>query len=59
MAQFRSNAQRAKFHELVKQGKMEQSTLDQWEKDTPKGHALPHRITPERNKITKPWRKKK
>lgn len=55
---FKSQSQRAKFHELVKQGKMEQSTLDEWEKATPKG-TLPHRITPVKNKITKPWRKKK
>jgi hypothetical protein len=32
---FSSEAQRRKFGELVKQGKMTQATFDKWNKDTP------------------------
>jgi hypothetical protein len=43
LSPFKSQAQRAKFAELVKQGKMEQSTFDEWQKAT--GEAkLPERI---------------
>lgn len=35
MAPFVSEMQRRKFAELVKQGKMKQSTFDEWNKDTP------------------------
>ena len=45
---FKSEAQRRKFHQLVKQGKMSQKTLDEWEKDSPKN--LPERINPKREK---------
>lgn len=42
---FRSQAQRAKFHELVRQGKMKQEVLDEWESAT--GQAkLPERVAP-------------
>lgn len=41
---FKSNAQRRKFGELVKQGKMSQKTFDEWNSDTPK--ELPDRIHP-------------
>lgn len=40
---FTSEAQRRKFHELVRQGKMSQETLDRWEKETPPG-PLPERL---------------
>ncbi len=40
---FKSEAQRRKFHELVKQGKMSQATLDEWERETPKS-KLPERV---------------
>lgn len=40
---FKSQAQRAKFGELVAQGKMKQSTFDEWNKAT--GNAkLPERV---------------
>lgn len=39
---FKSQAQRAKFAELVKQGKMSQATFDEWERETP--NNLPERI---------------
>lgn len=40
---FKSEAQRAKFYELKKQGKMSQATINEWERDTPK--SLPARVT--------------
>jgi hypothetical protein len=43
---FKSEAQRRKFAELVKQGKMTQAKFDEWEKDTPKN--IPERITPKK-----------
>ena len=54
---FKSNAQRAKFAELVKGGKMKQSVFDEWNKATGTT-KLPERITP-KSKITKPWRRPK
>lgn len=46
---FKSEAQRNKFKQLVKDGKMKQETLDQWEKETPSG-KLPERIgSPKKN----------
>lgn len=33
---FKSEAQRRKFASLVKQGKMKQSTFDEWNSETPK-----------------------
>ena len=49
---FKSQAQRAKFAEMVKEGKMSQSTFDEWNKAT--GDAkLPDRITPQKFKQTK------
>ena len=39
---FKSQAQRAKFAEMVKQGKMSQKTFDEWNSDTPKN--IPDRI---------------
>lgn len=42
---FRSEAQRRKFGELVKEGKMSQETFNTWNKETPRG-KLPERITP-------------
>lgn len=49
---FKSEAQRRKFAELVKGGKMSQATFDEWESATPKG-KLPERIGPEKPKPTK------
>lgn len=43
MCPFVSQKQRAKFHELVKQGKMKQSVLDEWEKATG-NKKLPERV---------------
>jgi len=39
---FVSNSQRRKFHQLMAEGKMDQKTIDEWEKDTPK--VLPERL---------------
>ena len=52
---FKSQAQRAKFAELVKDGKMSQETFDKWEKNSPKD--LPDRITNNPLKIKKVKRK--
>ena len=48
---FKSAAQRRKFGELVKQGKMSQQTFNEWERDTPS--KIPERIGPEK-KAKKP-----
>lgn len=45
---FKSEAQRRKFYELQKQGKMSKKTVDEWEKATPKGDKLPERMTPKK-----------
>jgi len=39
---FKSEAQRRKFHALLAEGKMDQKTIDEWEKDTPE--KLPERL---------------
>lgn len=41
---FKSEAQRRKFHQLVREGKMKQETVDQWERETPKDTKLPERL---------------
>jgi len=40
---FKSEAQRRKFLELVKQGKMSQATFDEWNSETPK--KIPGRVS--------------
>ncbi len=45
MSPFKSEAQRRKFGEMVKEGKMTKETFDEWNKATPKG-PLPDRVTP-------------
>ena len=47
---FRSQAQRRKFYELVKQGKMSQATLNEWEAATPK-KKLPERVRKKKDAI--------
>ena len=39
---FKSQAQRRKFYALKREGKMTQSKIDEWEKDTPK--SLPEKL---------------
>ena len=39
---FQSKSQRRKFYALKSQGKMDQATIDEWEKDTPKN--IPERV---------------
>lgn len=41
---FKSDAQRRKFAELVKDGKMSQSVFDEWNSGTPKN--IPDRVKP-------------
>lgn len=49
---FKSEAQRAKFAELVKQGKMSQETFAKWQAETPAG-PLPERLGPPSTKFVK------
>lgn len=47
---FKSEAQRRKFGELVKQGKMSQETFNEWNSETPKN--IPERVgAPKKVKI--------
>lgn len=41
---FKSLAQRAKFYAMLKRGEISQATVDEWERATPKGKALPKRV---------------
>ncbi len=43
---FKSEAQRAKFAQMVKDGKMKQSVFDEWQKETPKN--IPKRVGPKK-----------
>lgn len=45
---FKSEAQRRKFRELVKQGKISQKEFDRWERETPKNAKLPERVKRDR-----------
>lgn len=40
---YKSDAQRRKFHALLKQGKISKATVDEWDKAS-KGKKLPERI---------------
>lgn len=46
---FKSQAQRAKFAEMLKQGKISQKTFDEWNKSS-EGKALPKRLHPSRKR---------
>lgn len=50
---FKSQAQRAKLAELVKQGKMSQSTFDEWQSATGE-QKLPERIGGQKPRVIKP-----
>lgn len=54
---FKSEAQRRKFAELVSQGKMKQSTFDEWNKNTPGNLPEKVRKTNEKGpgKKLSPW----
>lgn len=52
---FQSEAQRRKFGELVKQGKMKQSVFDEWNKATG-SKKLPERVS-KKPVAKKPWKK--
>lgn len=45
---YKSEAQRRKFQQLVKEGKIKQEVADQWEAETPKDIKLPERIRPKK-----------
>lgn len=48
---FKSDAQRRKFAELVAQGKMSQSTFDEWNRETPA--KLPEHTFSNKPKVVK------
>ena len=48
---FRSEAQKEKFQQMVKDGKMSQTTYDEWSKNTPS--QLPKKIDSGSKKIKK------
>ena len=45
---FKSQAQRAKFYVLHKEGKISTKELNEWESATPKDKPLPKRIGPKK-----------
>lgn len=49
MAPFKSEAQRKKFASMVKEGKMKQSTFDEWNSSTPAN--LPERVEKKDKKL--------
>lgn len=53
---FQSEAQRKKFGELVKQGKMSQKTFDEWNKATG-NKKLPDHVAKKAAPSKKPWKK--
>ncbi len=48
MAPFKSQAQRAKLGEMVKEGTMTQEEFNKWNADTPHDKKLPERIHPKK-----------
>jgi len=55
---FKSKAQRRKFYQLYKQGKISKTTLLEWERAT-KGKKLPERVKPKKKKTRKTRRRRK
>jgi hypothetical protein len=49
MAPYKSEAQRGKFHQLLKEGKISQKTVNEFDHAS-KGKKLPERITPKKKK---------
>ena len=58
MSPFRSRAQRRKFYQLYKQGKISKATLLEWERAT-KGKKLPERVKPKKKKTRKTRKRRK
>ncbi len=52
MAPYKSEAQRKKFHAMLKKGKIDKATVDEWDKAS-KGKKLPERVGRKTNKRTK------
>jgi hypothetical protein len=50
MAPYKSEAQRRKFHELLKEGKIDQTTVDEWDRETDRKKLLP-RVKPKNKPI--------
>lgn len=49
MAPYRSDAQRKKFHAMLKRGEISKETVDEWDKAS-KGKKLPERVKPKKGK---------
>lgn len=45
---YKSEAQRGKFHELLKEGKISKKTVDEFDKAS-RGKRLPERVTPKKS----------
>lgn len=43
-SEFKSKAQRRKFYAMEERGEISKKTLNEWEKETPKGKKLPERV---------------
>jgi len=54
---FKSRAQRRKFYAMLNRGEISKATVKEWEAETPKGRALPERVS--RRRRRKARRKKK
>lgn len=54
---FRSEAQRKKFAEMVKEGKISQEVFDEWSGATPKNTKLPERLHEKKMPKMKPMPK--
>lgn len=48
---YKSKAQQAKFHSMLKEGKISKKTVDEFDKAS-KGKKLPERITPKKPRST-------
>jgi hypothetical protein len=53
---FKSQAQRAKFAQLVKEGKMSQETFDKWQSET-EDKKLPKKVSPKTKGLIRGVRK--
>ena len=58
MSPFKSKAQRRKFLQLLREGKISKATFLEWERAT-KGKKLPERVKPKKKKTKKVRRRRK
>ena len=55
---FRSRAQRRKFLQLLREGKISEATFREWERAS-KGKKLPERVKPKKKKTRKTRKRRK